>query len=352
MSNPDIFTLDLGEKYLKIADIEKRKDKYLIKSAAISPLNSPTNVYSSDANVILEKTADQLQSLIKDSGIKKKNVYIIIPDSRSYSQVVEMPLLTEKELISAIKYQADQFIPLPIEKLSLDLEILDEDKTNRRLKILLVAAENAILNKVTLLAEMCGLIPEKIENETSAVLRFVSEALPQEQNNQGLSLFINFGYCSTSLYVFDSLSGLPLTVYNFNLGYNIFIKDMTINYNLSQEQAEQLLETTGFSDATTDKTSFPSAANLWTILSAPYNEFINELEKFIISLKNKTNSSITDIFIFGEGHKINSFEKKISDSLATPVKILDIAPFLIKNNTVDFLKNDLPLLVPLLGTNI
>lgn len=344
----DTFAIDLGEKYIKIADVEKKKDNYLAKSMAYNELS--TNIYTTGAIIEYEKVSSQLQTLIKDAGIKKKNVNIVIPDSRSYSQILEMPLLTEKELISAIKYQADQFIPLPIDRLSLDLEILSEDKINKSLKILLVAAENSIIDKVTKITEMSGLIPEKIENETSSALRLISEIFLKPP--QSLTLFVNFGYQSTSLYLFNSLTNLPLEIYNFALGYNIFIKDVAVNYNLKQEDINRLLETVGFSDEAQLDSNQLSSYDLSTTLSAPYKEFVSELEKFITSAKNKFNNTINNIFIFGEGFKINSFEKKLSKSLGIEVIIFDIYPYLIKTNVTDFIKNDLPLFIPSIGANL
>jgi len=343
------FALDLGEKYIKIADIEKKKDKYLAKSLAYSELS--TNFYTTGAIIEHEKIASQLQMLIKDAGIKKKNVNIVIPDSQSYSKILEMPLLTEKELFSAIKYQADQLIPLPIEKLSLDLQILDEDKINKKLTILLVAAENSNIDKVIKIAEMSGLIPEKIENETSSTLRLISEIFLGQKNEQSSILFINFGYRSTSLYLFNSLTSLPLEIYNYSLGFNIFIKDIQANYNLKQEDINKLLETIGFSDQESESEKL-SSHDLSLALSAPYKEFVSELEKFITSAKNKFNNTVNNIFIFGEGFKINSFEKKLSNSLGIEVKILDMYPHFIKSNTTDFVKNDLPLFISSIGANL
>lgn len=344
------FALDLGEKYIKIADVEKKKDKYLATSIAYNELK--TNIYTTGAIIEYEKIASQLQTLIKDAGIKKKNVNIVIPDGKSYSQILEMPILTEKELISAIKYQADQFIPLPIDKLGLDLQILNEDKINKKLKILLVAAENSIIDKITKIVEMSGLMPEKIENEASSALRLISEFFLNKKNEQILTLFINFGYQSTSLYLFNPITNLPLAIYNFALGCNIFTKDIAVNYNLKQEDINQLLETVGFSDQAELGSNQSSSYDLSATLSAPFKEFVSELERFITSAKNKFNNNIDNIFIFGEGFKINSFEKKLSNSLGVEVKIFDMYPYLIKNNVTDFIKSDLPLFIPSIGANL
>jgi type IV pilus assembly protein PilM len=339
------FAVDIGETYVKIADVEKKKNKYTAKSLACGEIT--TNIYNSGGIKDLEVNSSLLQKLIKDADIKKKNVNIVIPDGRSYSQIIEMPILTEKELASAIKYQADQFIPLPIEKISLDLQILLEDKKNKKMKILLVAAENIIIDKITKIVEMAGLLPDSIENETSPSLRFLSDmSLMQSQEKRSTyAIFINFGYYSTSLFLYDFSINLPLEIHSFSLGLNIFSKEIKANFNLSQEEINNLLLKVGFS---TEKSSY----NLNEILSAGLKEFVSEIERFIISTKNKLNLTINDVFIFGEGFKVNSLAEKLSTLLGLKVKVFDIYSYLTSNNAVEFIKNDLSLFIPSIGANL
>src|SRR3989338_1652765 len=100
--------------------------------------------------------------------VEKKRLNIVIPDGFTYSQIIKMPRLKEKELLSAIRYQADQFIPMPIDETSLDLEILYEDKVSNNSLVLIIAAPQKLIDRVQNLSEQEGLYPEAIENELSA----------------------------------------------------------------------------------------------------------------------------------------------------------------------------------------
>src|SRR3989338_10566084 len=171
-----IFCVDFGEYYLKVAQVDHKKKILEIKAAAFNEI--PFNPYASSAEEVFKKSEELLVKLIADASIKHQDVNIIIPDSQSYTRIFEMPLLTDKELLSAIKYQADQFIPIPIDKVSLDVHILHKDKQNNKVDILLVAAPNTVIENVVQLAESASLLPVSIVKQAKVKLKLFS-ALPQ-----------------------------------------------------------------------------------------------------------------------------------------------------------------------------
>lgn len=351
MSANSSFSIEIGEQYIIVSDTDKKSKKY--RSRSLSLTESPVNIYITSKSEDLENLSTLIQRLVKDAGINKKFADIVIPDTYCYSQIFELPSLTEKELISSIKYQADQFIPIPMEEACLDLEIISEDKKNKKISVLLIASSNLIIEKSAVLIEKAGFIPNSIENECSSCLRLITDMVTTEINHKKpnislqsiSSLFVNFGYSSTSLYLFNLGINLPLQLHNFPLGFNIFFKDAALNFDKPDAEIKKLLETIGFS-------SEQSAYNLANILSSPYNLMVSEIEKFIISAKDKHNIFVKNIFIFGEGVNIQSIDKKLSASLGLPVNILDLSPFFIKNDTVDFFKNKLYLFTPAIGANL
>src|SRR3989344_8456862 len=195
-----IFCVDFGEYYLKVAQVDHKKKILEIKAAAFNEI--PFNPYASSAEEVFKKSEELLVKLIADASIKHQDVNIIIPDSQSYTRIFEMPLLTDKELLSAIKYQADQFIPIPIDKVNLDIHVLKKDTKNKKALILLIAAANSVIDNVVTIVENAGLLPISVENETSATLRLITD-LHQIRpfSKDGAAVFINFGNTSSSLYL-------------------------------------------------------------------------------------------------------------------------------------------------------
>lgn len=70
---------------------------------------------------VVEKTAAKyLSDLLKRSNIKLKNAIFSIPCFNTYTSVLEMPLLSGKELQRAVYYQAKQYVPMAISEVSID----------------------------------------------------------------------------------------------------------------------------------------------------------------------------------------------------------------------------------------
>src|SRR3990167_8569209 len=339
-----IFCVDLGEYYIKVAQVDHKKKILEIKAAAFNEI--PFNPYASSAEEVFKKSEELLVKLIADASIKHQDVNIIIPDSQSYTRIFEMPLLTDKELLSAIKYQADQFIPIPIDKVSLDVHILHKDKQNNKVDILLVAAANTVIENIVQIVESASLMPVSIENEASATVRLITTILKMEkQKNRSTDeceVFINFGNSSTSLYLFSVTEQRPLQVHNFTLGRSIFYRDILSNYSLNDQQIKDLIENIGFSED-------DSTYDLHQLLAAPLNEFVSEVKRFLMSTKEGASGKVRNIYLLGEGSKFAFLDKKLSSLLGQSITPLNLSEYVSKNSVSDYFKQDWPLLAPVIG---
>ncbi len=335
------FTLSLGEEYIRVIDGEVKGANILISAAAFDTVVS--NLYEDETDITIKKTAELIGKLAKDSGIKKREVSIVVPDGQSYSRIIEMPMITERELISAIRYQADQFIPIPIDKVNLDVQTIVNDKKNKRMLILLVACASAVIEKVVTIVESSGFIPSSIESETSSTIRFFNHLYATKYlvPTENIELFINFGNSSTSLYVFDASSGLPLQTHNFAIGSSMMKKDIKANFRIEDAKISEILSNVGFEES--------SNYHLANILQAPLSALTDEITRFVLSVKEKQQKNIGNVFLFGEGSRIVNFDKQLTTLLKTQVLPFPTEQLLLKNTVTDFFKNDWGLFLPSLG---
>ncbi|OGK30580.1 hypothetical protein A3B50_01325 [Candidatus Roizmanbacteria bacterium RIFCSPLOWO2_01_FULL_40_42] len=340
----DFFCIDLGESFIRISDIKKAGNLFEAKSLGMIDVDPV--FFRAEAEGVTEKQAAVLSKAIAQLKITKKNVNIVIPDSYSYNQFIETPKLNEKELLSAIKYQADQFIPMPLEEINLDIEILKDDEKNKKILTLIAAAPKKIVSKVESLAEYAGLAPQTIETEISAIGRLIGDVFkPQAKTEtpQGF-LFINLNFSSTSVYFFDKSLGILVFSYNFSIGYNLFLKEIQINLNVDQKKAIELLKTLGMSKN--------ASYNLQAILTPVVKDFLGEIQKAITLLKQKYNTQVTNIYTFNETSRFHALEEIIGKYFAIPTSNFNLYSMFAKNSTVDALKNDLGFFVPSIGANL
>ncbi len=280
----DSISIEINDKFTRMCDASVINDKIELLSLGVKE-TSPL-FFSSNNDVTVEKQADIISRLYSSLKLTQKNARVVIPDSYTYSQIAEMPKLKEKELLAAIKYQADEFIPMPINETSLDLEVIMEDDVSKKTLLLIVASPKALVSTIEKTIVKAGLIPYSLENELSVIARMYSEFLkPQGKGN----MIINFGLSTTSIYVFDGVKNLLRLSRTFNIGLNLFVKDLSINMNWDDLKTAEALRTIGLAEN--------ASYNISEIISPLLTELFNEVEKLLTLAKDRHAIVIDSIHI-------------------------------------------------------
>lgn len=335
----DSFVLEIGDYYLRLIDGEIGDNQ--IKIFNLDSLEKENNFFNTENPQILVSLANEINKIVSKSNIKKKLVNVIIPDTYTYSQIITMPYLKEKELLSAIKFQADQFIPLPIETTTIDLDILYEDKKNNQLLILIVAASNSLLDRCVSLIEEADLIPQSIENQTSCLLRLVNFINKNNFNKKSFVL-INFDFFSTTFYLYDNNLNLITSVFNFKTGLDLFLKEIEINLSLERNDALNVLKT--------NELSGNQLIDISKIIEPAFNEFIKNLNFYLISTKEKNPYlKIEQIYTFNLNNLFFNFEKKIQEKIGIPITYLNLSDFIYKNSFYEVVNKQTSSYLSLLG---
>lgn len=335
------FSLDIDEKFTKIVDVEKTGDN--LKISALGKAETIEFFYTSNLEKSVENQASLIKKLVETSGITKKNVNLIIPDSLTYSQIISMPLLNEKELITAIKYQADQFIPMPIEETNIDIEVILEDQKTKTVLLLIVAAPKKIIERIQTTVEMAGLNPESVENELSANSRFInsfSKGITTQykiSQTQGV-VVANFDTNSTSLAYYTPQELIIKEVRHLSIGYQLFLKETQVNTDTDIKKSEEMLKIY-------DKKNQSSFA-LDKIVQPLISEFSKELKIFISKYNPATILFTNKIFLFP------SLITSLSEEISLPMSILNPSPFALKSQLIETYKNELPIFISGIGGNL
>jgi type IV pilus assembly protein PilM len=337
------YCLNIGENLIKVADAKNLSNQLEIQSMGF--VESELNFFSNDSEKINENQSEKISKLVGSLKITKKNIAIVIPDSVTYSQILEMPRLNEKELISAIKYQADQFIPMPIEETNIDLEILSETEKDNKILVLMVAAQKRTIEKIQRVTELAGLIPESIENELSVTARFLSSFYKVLYPNiQDGVIVINLAYNSTSLYYFNPQTSLTMQSHTFNIGYSLFLKELQINLNTDIRKSIEIL--TLYQGQETTSVSVES------VILPLLKEFTFEVKRFINLISEKYQTSIKQISVVNDGYRFIYLPKYLQNSFSITTELLNPYSIIKKTSVADQNKNTMALFVPTIGGNL
>ncbi len=88
---------------------------------------------------------------------------------------IALPLLPEKELRASLGFQVQEFIPMPVDEAVLDFDVLGEfeQEDRRMLRILLVAAQKAMVTALVEAAEKAKLVPVGLDLIPFALVRSI-----------------------------------------------------------------------------------------------------------------------------------------------------------------------------------
>src|SRR3989344_8621840 len=144
--------LDIGTKTIKMVELVKQGAGFSLRASGIVGHKG--------------KTPDQS----KDAKISSKEVIIALPETQVYTRTIKFPLLTDAEVASAVKWEAEQYIPIPASEAIIQHQIVErrEDTTPPQVVVLLVAAPKALVEKYARAVEMSGMNLTTIETELMA----------------------------------------------------------------------------------------------------------------------------------------------------------------------------------------
>lgn len=185
--------LDIGTKTIKILELEKDGTDFVLKgSGLVGYTGTPLDSIEDDKE--LQPLAGLISKLHKEAGISKKRVSISMPEDKVFTRTVKFPLLTDQEIDSAVKWEAGQYIPIPIEEAIVQYQIIErnEKKAPPEVVVLLVSVEQALVEKYMKLLKMAGLDVVFVESELLSLVRAVA---PKGEN----SLVVDFGASSTNI---------------------------------------------------------------------------------------------------------------------------------------------------------
>lgn len=203
--SPDIFGIDINDFCVRIAKIRKKGN--IMYLASTNEVDLKSGIVKD--GVIQDEGA--LAEVIRSAcatpyGEKLKTTYVgvSLPEEKSFTQMIQMPKMAEKELSSAVFFEAENYIPLPIETMYLDYQVIndhDEDKESH-IDVLINVMPRSIVDSYVSCLRLAGLTPCFLEVESQAIARSVIQHLEKDAP----ILIIDMGVVNTSFIIFSGNS--------------------------------------------------------------------------------------------------------------------------------------------------
>jgi len=215
---PETFGLDISDLSLKIIKLKKKGQFFDLAAFGEEKIN-PGIIKGGEIKD--EKALSEVikEALTKVKGEKLKTKYVVasLPEEKSFLQVIQMPRMSEEDLKSAIIYEAENYIPLPIDQVYLDSQVIPPVYNHLdHLDVLIAALPKKTVDPYLSALKMAKLEPVSLEIESLSVARALIKGgvatLP--------ILLIDLGATRTSFIIFSGhslrfTSSIPVSSGNF-----------------------------------------------------------------------------------------------------------------------------------------
>ncbi len=195
--------LDVGSTAVRAAELSGGENPAIVRAAQVPlPAGAVENGEVRDP----EAVAEALRELWQRGGFKVRQVWMGVGNQRVVVREIALPWLPEKELRQSLGLQVQEFIPMSTDEAVLDYEVLGEfeQEGRRMLRLLLVAAQRAMVDQLVAAALAAKLEPMGLDLVPFAIVRAIgSSDAGMDLEGQGDEAVVDIGSQVTNIVVHD-----------------------------------------------------------------------------------------------------------------------------------------------------
>lgn len=240
--------VDISSSAVKVLLLEKHRGTYRPAAFAVEPL--PPGAVQDKAITDQDAVAGALTRAVARSRAKIKHIVMAVPSAAAVSRVITIGSPgNEFELEEQVGLEADQYIPFPIDEVSLDFEPVELDISSKRKKrtdegddslaVIMAATRTDNVEARVAVAEAAGLTVDVMDIESFALQNTYSEliapTLTAEERAQPVAL-IDMGANMTTVSIFNGNDIIYTREHPF--GGRQLTNEIAMHYGISMDEAE------------------------------------------------------------------------------------------------------------------
>lgn len=305
--------LDIGFSSIKVVALNKDNDKVGLVSLGSIPCPQPGML--SDSEMGLQAVANSIKKLFEATGIEEKEIVAALPESKVFTRVIDdLPYLTDNELSQAIRYAAEEFIPMPLADVNLNWQVLfradGKNKQTKTIVLVIASPKNAVTKYIKVL-NMAGLHPRILETEIIAVTRSLVGNNPFSPS----TLIVQLGATTTD---FATVSkGLIWLTRSISTGGIALTRSLAQHFNFELTQAEEYKKVYGLMEDQLEGKVYEALKPVVDIISGEAKRVIQAFEE------KYPQDPIKRVVLSGGGAKMPGFVIYLANTLGLEVQEAD-----------------------------
>jgi type IV pilus assembly protein PilM len=233
--------LDIGSRSIKIVELARSGPGWSLRSAGAVGYSGPAIEANLNDTKAIADLAGVLKKLAHDTKISNHDVAIALPETQVFTRLMQFPLLTDAEIASAVKWEAEEYVPIPIKDAIIEHQVLErlEGANPPQVLVLLIAVLKSLVENYVDVAGKAGLNVVGVETELISMTRALSP--------EGKSvLIVDFGARSTDIAIVKN--GQLYFSRSVPTAGEAFTRAVAQSLGVSVQQAEEYKRTYGLSE--------------------------------------------------------------------------------------------------------
>ncbi len=302
-----IIGLDISQTGVKVMAVDPKKWLVLgYGSIDLDPAKVQKSLDSNDPYL-----AENIASLLNEKvigSLPSDQAVIGIPTGKTFSRTFAIPAKAEATLADAVEIEVDQYIPIPMNSLYVDYEIIERRKDD--LSVIMSAVPRSLVDSCLKAARSAGLEPIMVEPGINAIAR----VLETTEEGHLPTLIVDIGPASTDIAVLDG--GAIRISGGLGIGGNTFTLDIAKKLGVALENAHQLKVLNGLSAG-------PRRAKITAALEPSLQRIATEIRKVIRYYNERLNDDrkLEQLVIVGGGSNVPGIGDYFTNELVMPARV-------------------------------
>lgn len=302
-----VFGLDIGFNSVKVMQVDSTGKKNVVTGYGVSTFD--TKAIDNGTIVDHESIAASILDLFQKhlvGDITTSRVVMSVPAARTFTRILTLPQLDEKDMDAAVRLEAEQYIPVPIDDLYIDYEQIRMNDKGR--DILVVAIPKKIIDSYTDLTKILGLEVVIMETTLASTGRLFAHT-----DQQGVpTAVIDFGSVSADVTIYDNKQ-LVVTG-TVPGGGDDFTTLISESLGVSRQEAHVIKTKYGLGVSKKQK-------EIQTALKPKLDVITKEIKRMIRYYEERSNTKkkIDQVITLGGGANMPGLSEYLTNSLRVPV---------------------------------
>lgn len=287
-----LLALDMGSHSIKALDVSVSGDQLRLNGLAYAEIPADGN------------RTDVLRRVVHENRFRGHNVVTSVSGRNVIVRYVPMAQMNDAELRSAIRIEADKYIPFGVDEVQLDCARIAEMPTSNEMKVLLVAVKRSLIDEQVNVMREVGLVPSVIDVDAFALGNAFAMSGPRS-GDDGVTALVDIGSAKTNITIIQgSIAHFAREVYVAGDDFN-----------------EQIVGRLGIDPLGVDEFKRNPGEQLDALresMQIALDDLTNEIALSFDFFENESEKMVSEIYLSGGGVIFPGIEEIFAQQLGKP----------------------------------